>query len=474
MQNVDPPNWATFGDWTIINTVFEGLVTFKPNTYEQVNQLAESFVPSSDGKSVAFKLKKGMQFHGGFGEVTAEDVKFSYERSAGLAPFPAPGEVGWGGLKEVVVHDKYSGTIVFSEYFAPIFSSGFQNYPGFVMSKNAVEKLGKRVATMPIGTGPYEFVNWTEGQSVTFKRFADYGGASSALLPGGKASWDGIDMLVIQDDNSAVVALNTGSLEFGQVALPSVQEFRANSAFDVVAVPTIDTWYLVMNVVNPKLRDIKVRQAIRAAVDVPEILKVAYLGLWSRANAMFAPRMPIGYWPDAPAYQRDPEQAKTLLHEAGAHGLSLQLDYSTDTQADLVAQVIQSNLGDVGINVTLNKIDSATYYVTGPTTAQRELSWAWWANPPDPFYYAASFTCNQTNEWNWAHWCDPAFDRLLTRASSEPDKRTRQGLYVEAQQRWDAGCSEVFVAFETNYFASKKGLTPSTTLAGNLLPQYFA
>ena len=80
---MDPAFYPARAD-EIATGVFEGLVTYKPGTWEVVNKLAETFEPSADGLQFDFKLKEGIQFHGGYGELTAEDVKFSYERIAGL------------------------------------------------------------------------------------------------------------------------------------------------------------------------------------------------------------------------------------------------------------------------------------------------------------------------------------------------------------------------------------------------------
>lgn len=474
MADVDPANWATFGDWTVMNAVYEGLVTFRPGTYERVNQLAKSFEISADGRRVDFTLKPGVQFHGGFGELTAEDVKFSYERAAALKGYkPTANEADWTGLKEVVVHDKYSGTILFSDYFAPILTSGLMGFDGFILSKKATETLGSKISTHPIGTGPYEFVQWTEGQSVTLKRFASYGGASSTIL-GARAPYDEIQLLVITDDNSASVALQSGSLDFGQIALPSVANFKANSSFRVFPVPTTDTWYLTMNVTQPKLKDIRVREAIRSAIDVPAIVQTAFLGLWKQANGMIAPTMPVGYWPGAPSHPRDVDASRALLKQAGVSGLSLELDYSTDPQADVVVSIIQSNLKDAGINAVLNKVDAASYYVASPATASRELSYWWLATSPDPFFMTEYSTCAQVNQWNWSHNCDPTFDQILSEASHALNRTKRQSLYEQAALRWDHNCTEVWIAWETNYFAGKSGIKPATTQSGNILPQYFS
>ena len=164
--------------------IFEGLITYKPGTWEVVNVLAETFEPSADGLQFAFKLKEGIQFHGGYGEVTAEDVKFSYERIAGLTKpeIDSPYKGDWAACRRSRSTDTYSGTIILKEPFAAAHDDDAARVLRLVLSKKAVEERGEEYATSPIGTGPYEFVEWKPKQQVPMQRFADYGGASSDIL----------------------------------------------------------------------------------------------------------------------------------------------------------------------------------------------------------------------------------------------------------------------------------------------------
>jgi peptide/nickel transport system substrate-binding protein len=474
MSAADPAYWLTFGDELVINTINEGLVTYKPGTYERVNQLAEKFEASADGLVFDFKLKEGIQFHGGYGELTAEDVKFSYERIAGITKSkPASTQTDdWTGLQEVRVTGKYTGKIIFKEFFAPFLSSTLPLSSAHVLSKRAVEKLGDKHGTQPIGTGPYEFAGWKQNQKVTLKRFGDYGGASSDLL-GGKPQWDQIELVVIADDNAADIALETGAIDFAQVALQSIDRFDSNSKFKTLKGSTVDCWYLTMNVENPKLKDLSVRQAIRAAIDVPAIQQAAFEGRWQTATAIVPPSMPIGYWKDAPHRDRDVDAAKALMQKAGMGKLDLTLSYSTDPGADSVVEIAQRNLGDIGINVKLDKQEGATYYRTGKHLRKRELSYWWIASRPDPNWSVKSFTCNNRDEWNWSYRCDPKFDQLLVAATKERDNDKRQAMYVELQQLWDAAASEVWIAWPENYWAHRQGLKPAVTPNGRVLPQYF-
>src|SRR5439155_12456881 len=193
IANLDPAFYPTLDDSNVSVAINEGLVTFRPGTFQVVNQLAQKFTPSRDGRSFDFTLKKGIQFHGNYGELTADDVKFSYERIAD-PKLKSPYAGDWEALKEVKVKDKYSGTIVLKRPFAALLRSTLPVGSGLVLSRKAVTERGKKYATHPIGTGPYEFIRWTPKQKVVLKRFAQYGGAADAFIG---TPWPEIDFIPI-------------------------------------------------------------------------------------------------------------------------------------------------------------------------------------------------------------------------------------------------------------------------------------
>ena len=137
---LDPANWSSPVDVYTLDAISEGLVSYKPGTWEVVNTLAESFEQSADGLSYKFTLKQGIPFHRDYGEVTAEDVKFSFERIAGLGKpkIAAAYQADWAALKEVKVDSTYSGTIIMKEPFAPLMRSTLPVLSGKIMSKKAV------------------------------------------------------------------------------------------------------------------------------------------------------------------------------------------------------------------------------------------------------------------------------------------------------------------------------------------------
>ena len=122
IQNTDPAFWPTHIDEWIALCTMEGLVSFKPGTFDTVNCLATSLEPSKDGKRIHFKLRQGVEFHGGYGEMTSDDVKYSYERIAGITKpnLHAVYQGDWAALRRVKTEGKYAGTIILKESFAPL------------------------------------------------------------------------------------------------------------------------------------------------------------------------------------------------------------------------------------------------------------------------------------------------------------------------------------------------------------------
>lgn len=469
IANVDPANWVAAVDEEVISCVYEGLVTYKPGTFEMVNQLAESFQPSKDGLSYDFTLKKGIQFHGGYGEATSEDVKFSYERIAGLTkPKVEAAYAGdWAALKEVKVKDRYSGTIILKKPFAALTTSTLPVSSGVVVSKKAAEKLGKKFSTHPVGTGPYEFVSWQPKQQVTLRRFKGY--KTGFTDP----QFEQLVLKPIQKDSTSDIALQTHEVDFAQLALDSIDRFQHASGFSVDGKTTLDYNFIGMNTKSPKLSDINVRKAIRAAIDVPAILQAAFEGKYTRATGVIPPNMGIGYWKDAPVYKRDVPAAKALLAQASNPPTQLTLTYTEEAGSDAVFEIAQANLADIGIKVTPQKEESATFYQLGKSLRRRELYYVGYVSQPDPSWSMAWFVCDQFDEWNWQYSCDHRFDQLQAEALQQLDRAQRTQMYVEMQQRWDQRADTVWIAWPKLWYAWRSDIKPMLTPHGRVLPAHF-
>lgn len=468
ISNVDPAFHPAMADTIVLGTTGEGLVSFKPGTWDLVNVLVESIDQSEDGLQIDFKLKEGIQFHGGYGELTAEDVKYSYERF--IDPeLDAPYKGDWAQLDRVEVTGTYIGTIYLKEPFAPLWFSALPVGAGVIVSKKAIEDKGlEAYATSPVGTGPYEFAEWVPNQRIVLKRFEDYWGD--------KPEWDEIHFIPITEDSAAEIALETGEVDFGSIAEEAVERFEANDDFAVIDVTTMNFSGILMNVQHPNLEDINVRQAIRYGIDVPSIIEGAYDGKAVRACAALAPGV-MGYWENAPCYERDVEKARGFMEKAGLETLDLILTVPNDEQSRAIAEIVQANLAEIGINVEILAEDEATYWDGGfgeEGLKNRQLTLIAWTTPnPDPSWITIWFICDQVLQWNWMYWCSEEFDNLHHGAVMELDPTKRAEMYVELQKVWDEAANVVWTVHPMLYFAASTDLEPSLNPAGILIPWNF-
>ncbi|HEY4161887.1 MAG TPA: ABC transporter substrate-binding protein [Dongiaceae bacterium] len=475
IQNLDPAFEPQDHDLQVIFNIYENLVSFRPGTFDTVNTLAEEWTPHPDGLQFDFKLKEGIQFHRGFGEVTAEDVKFSFERIAGLTQpaVDSPYKKLWGALKEVRVTGKYSGSIILKNVSAPLMTLTVPGNVGQIVSKRAVEELGDKFATNPVGTGPYEFIEWAPRQRVVLRRFKDYSGANKAYAKA--PEWAEIQFVPVTEDSNAEIALETGELDFSALPLPEVGRFESNKNFSVTQKTGFAYKFIGMNVQDPVLKDPNVRQAIRHAIDVPSIIDAAFEGRWQRATAILPPSMPFGYWKDAPVLKRDIPAAKSFLEKAGSPSLKLKFTYNnSETGGDTVAEIVQANLQEIGIDVEVVAQENAVAMQLGEEAQKaRQIFYAGYGSQGDPAQSMSWFTCEQINKWNFINWCDPKFTELAAQGIVELDPAKRLDIYLQMQKIWEEAANVVWIAWPTSFFGARSGLQPALRPDGRMIAWNF-
>ena len=475
MEVLDPAFAAGRSDYEVMACVYEGLIGYSPGTTDEVKTLAEEYDVNDDGTRIRFKLRPGIKFHRGYGEVTAEDVKFSFERTAGVNGhnLKSPYEGDWGQLEEVRVTGRYTGEIRMKQTFAPLFKTTLPLDRGYILSKRATKERGDRYATNPIGTGPYEFVEWKPRQYALLRKFKAYGGSNEAYAD--PVLWDEIEIRAVENDNSAAIGLTTGEIDYGTVAPIDAPRLREDGGFEVADKQSVDYSFIGMNQAHEKLEDKRVREAVRAAIDVDSIIAAAFDDAYERATAVIPPNMGFGHWKDAPVREPDLDRARSLLEEAGATDLSFTLTTATDQQGgDVVLQVVQANLREIGIESEIKLQDSGTFFTLGgKTQAAREIFYTGFSSLPDPFWSMSWFTCDQIDKWNFQAYCDKQFDALHNRATQTVDTAERDKLYVQMQKRWDEACNTVWVTWPTVWYAGNSDLEPSIRADARMLPWDF-
>jgi peptide/nickel transport system substrate-binding protein len=436
------PHSSTLGQsQAIARFMFRGLTRFaikdgKVTTAEVEADLAESWTLSSDGTIWTFKLKKGVQFHKGFGELTAEDVKFSFERQINKAPGTRYG-VNLDVIKSIEVVNPHTVQIALKS-FDPIFLLRMVGYQqGYILSKKAVDKLGDGFKWNPVGTGPFYFDRHSPREKVVLKAFDKFAG--------GRPQIDEVHYFDVPEDATKLIGLEKGTFD-----LLYPEATTADFADQVKKMGAVlDQWppggqqRFYINMTKPPFDDIRVRKAFMHAIDRKAIKETMYPGELGQLAISCVPPGYFGHIPmKFPEY--NPELAKKLLAEAGhPNGFTIKNYFiSKSFFYPKVLTLAQEQLKKVGIVVELQVVEHATFHEnirknlnpfvlyggTRITDADAWLSLFFDSKEiPDPA------TGNKGT--NFAHY--RAIDDLLVAGRVERDVKKRAAIYAEAQKRME-------------------------------------
>ena len=462
IQDIDPGDPAAGSDQDVMMAIFNKLVAYDPTSTNWGWELeAATSVEQLDPVHVRFTLMPGVEWTNGFGEMTSEDVKYSFERIAD-PDFGSWARVDWEQLKEVRIVDKYTGVITLNEPFAPLFFSTLPYGSGTIICKKAVDALPEKRFTTdpPASSGPYRIKRWVPKQQLVLERHAGW--------PGPKPDFDEIHILPIEDAKTGEIAFEAGELDITRLAISSVQQYREappeNST--LVERPSLFYEWLGMNVEHPPFDDPRVRQAVQYAVDVDSVIEAAYFGVPERATGIIAPGL-VGHRPENLIEHPDLDRARGLLAEAGhPDGFRCTLDVHNVTDHVSAAQVIQADLARIGIEVQINQHDSGTFWVLGieaegDAWKDVQLVYNRYSMAPDPFWATAWFVPEQVGEWNWERWNSPEYGELHRAAVREADLARRGTLYHRMQDLMEASGAYVFVTHGVNAFIHRNDVVPA-------------
>ena len=458
---LDPAFWQSGADYTMINVLFPKLIEFKSGTtWEWELQAAES-IEQVDELTIKFTLKPGLMWTNGYGEVTTEDVKYSYERY--IDPELKSPVIGdWLPLKEVEIVDKYSGIIHLKKPFAPIWWSTLPYTSGAIISKKATEEAGGKFTTDPGATaGAYKIETWVPREKTVLVPHDGWNGPA--------AGFDRITIWPIQETKSAEIAFEAGEIDITEISIGSVPSFKeslpAGGVLDIR--PTADYTFLGINIANAKLSDVRVRQAIVMAVDVDAILQGAFFGVPSRGTGLIAPGL-VGYTGKKPQ-PRDVDGARALLEAAGVSDLNLELDVLSTAENVTTAQIIQANLAEIGINLQINQLDSGTYWnVAYDKKEALELTLISYTSPPDPSWSTQWFLRDQKGIWNWVWLDSEEFDNLHYAALKEVDTDKRATMYHRMQEIMDESGGFLWIMHPPSVILYRDNIVPGLYPNGGL------
>lgn len=419
--------------------------------------------------TIAFTLRDGLKWNNGFGSVTTEDVKYSYERIAGS-------DSAWAYQFEkfdhVEVIDARSGIIHLKQPFKPFWIITLPYYGGHIVCKSALEKAGGSYTTeLPAQCGPFLFDKWEQNQKVTLVVNPDWNGE--------KSDFSKIEIYIVQDDQAAQLAYEANAFDFTRLAVSAAKQVKAAMPKGAKLIEAQSTRYawLTINMNSPLLSDLRVRQAIQYAYDGDAILQGAYDGLTVRSAGVVQPGTNFARQKNHIA-TRDVEKAKALLAEAGIKDLTLNLIALSDATTQAIAQIIQSSLGEAGIKVEIQPTEDAAYWALGDKTKgdaykTLELVLMNFAGGIDPTENLLWFRPGQIGIYNWSFFDSKEFEDLYQKGLVEQDDSQRKTIFNRMEDLMeDSGCF-IFICFEPYLAIHDNNLQPVILADGHPNPTMF-
>ncbi len=411
--------------------LYSGLVRFKPGDINPANiepDLAEKWESSSDGLTWTFYLRKGVQWHRNYGEVTSEDVVYSltHARDNSFA------RKDFASFKEIKALDKYTVQIVLSQPVPSLLGIVTDYHGGWIQCKKAREELGKDYPLKPVGTGPFAFDQYIPNQRAVFKAHEKYFR--------GKPKLKKVIVRYMPDLSSREMAFRKGKLNIiegprEQQWIDKVKGFP-ETAIDVFGPGEHVT--LHFNTAKKPFDDIRVRKAIACAIDRQGLIE--FMGR-DVAVPLYSPISMdyLGATEDVERYPHDPEKAKQLLADAGLKDGFTYEDVITEMAVyKRPMEAIQAQLRKYGINLKLRVVQHPAYHKLIRADTNHVVEYICARFPVadqllTQFFHSASIVGKKTAITNFSHY--DKVDDMLDKARVSTDINEQVALWQQVQQK---------------------------------------
>lgn len=411
--NLDPTGGAAAAiDEVVYANVFEGLTRFGPDG-SVLPGLASEWSAEDGGKSYIFALRDGVTFHDG-AAFTAEDVAFSLDRARAEDSTNAQKAL-FTNIERVEIINDATVQIHLTE---PSGSLPFNLAWGDAVMVDAAS--ADTLATEPVGTGPFRFERWVQGDRVELVRNDDYWGDAVALE---KATFR-----FISEPTAAFSAMMAGDLDaFPNFPAPeNIAQFEADPRFNAVIGSTEGETILAMNNAKAPLDDVRVRRAIAHAIDRAAIIDGAMFGFGTPIGTHFAPHHP-DYVDLVDASAFDQDAARALLEEAGVEGLTLSLKLPPPSYARRGGEIIAAQLREIGIDTEIENLEWAQWLEQVFKGKDFDLTIVSHTEPLDIGIYARPDYYFQYD--------DADFQTMIESLGTEVDPAARSALLADAQNK---------------------------------------
>lgn len=412
---------------------------------ELVPGLAEKWEVSEDGLRYTFYLSKGVKFHNGE-ELKADDVVYTINRM--MDPATASVNTDFfdmikgaadmfegkaGSVEGVRAIDDYTVEITLEEPFAPFLAN--LATPGCsIYNRKATEAAGDKFGIDPaatVGTGPFIFSKWGMNEEIVLLKNEEYFKGAPAL--------DGVRFKIIPDPETQRMMFETGELDVFDTsnARSQLAYFKSNPKYKdkIMSGPEAGLYFYSFNVKVEPFNDVRVRKALQMAIDRQNMIDSMYDGEGKLVEA-FIPDGTLGFNPNSPKIEYNPEKAKQLLAEAGyPDGFEMEITQTADNPSILAMnEVVQSMFSQIGVKVNINQVDQPTYYALRAEGKLPTYRSVWWADYNDPDNFLYTFFSERNAVTRSSNYIRADVVEGLERARTMVDQAARMKLYQDIEQ----------------------------------------
>ena len=443
-------------NWTLDPKVFSYNISWRPSDY--VSGLLVKSWEFSDPTTWVIHLRQGIHWQNitpaNGREFTANDIVFNYNRMLGTGngfTKPVPSEIGvaaWQQLISVTASDKYTVAFKWKTPNAEFIIDTMVSYDGanFMQSPEAIQQWGDLTDWHhAIGTGPFMLKDFVSGSSATLIKNSSYWGYDERYPQNQLPYADTVKILIIPDPATALAGLRTGKID--AIDAMTIQQSQAvqKTNPEIIQIPIPNAQSLSVDPRNDKapFNDIRVREAMQLAIDLPTIASSYYSGTAPSNPSSLTSVYETGWgwpyqqWPQdlKDQYAYNPTAAKKLLSDAGFPS-GFKTSITADNAADLdLLQIVKSYFSTVGIDMAITTMDSASWqtYIRGRSYPQLEFSSSGTLGfSYDPIRQLQKFAT--TNGSNYPVVSDPTFDAFYPKAMASTSQDQIKQILRDANE----------------------------------------
>ncbi len=436
IDTLHPDDDGATVEWTAINLIHEPLIEID-HTYDFEYLLATDYEISDDGMTYTVAIREGVLFHDGE-PFSAHDVKYTYdwfmdEENAAITA------AEFVSVDSVEVEDDHTLIINMAEPDASMLRRAFT---AMIVPEHYHEEVGyDEHSANPIGTGPFQLVEWEPDSHTLVGAFEDH--------------WDGrpyvdeVEIRIVPEGSVRVLELETGGADSSIWMVGVDDALRMHDEADQLGIVSIETIrstlnHFPINNTIPQFEDREVRQAMMHAIDRDQVIESVFAGAAVKATANIAPKIEEFYEPDVKEYPYDPDMAIELLEEAGwvegddgireKNGERLEWeclvitgDEARRPQAEMVAEY----LSQVGMNMQISENPDTSGPMREGSADMALFNWGYGGGSGEP---DARVVLSSDGGNNFNHYSSTEMDELLEQGVQEADLEARQEIYSQVQK----------------------------------------